>query len=204
MKTILEHISDNRLQEFVDFLIENGEETEQYVCRSSYYEYLDDCDLLSNQKFSSNAEYFACADDFCDETGCESITDDMDGYLEFAKETADENFTFELERGLIKCERVINVKSDFREHKGHLGKYWTFIEGNGHDYGTEGDINYCVTICALVDPEDVDWAETVAANLMDPDEYELTLNDDAIVNIVKILRTKTKETISNKEFSYNA
>ena len=44
-----------------------------------------------------------------------------------------------------------------------------------------------------VDPKDVNWGETIAANIIDPDEYELTLNEDAPIQITRILDVNRKE-----------
>ena len=62
---------------------------------------------------------------------------------------------------------------------------------------------FYVTICALVDPKDVNWGETIAANVIDPDEYELTLNEDAPIQITKILDVNRK-LIIEKNILYKA
>lgn len=60
-----------------------------------------------------------------------------------------------------------------------------------------------ILICALVDPKDVNLGETIAANVIDPDEYELTLNEDAPIQITKIL-DKDRKLIIKKNILYKA
>ena len=52
-----------------------------------------------------------------------------------------------------------------------------------------------ITLIGLVDPKDVNWEETIAANLIDPEEYELNLMEDSEIEITKIINTKTKYVI---------
>ena len=50
-----------------------------------------------------------------------------------------------------------------------------------------------VTICGLVNPENINWEETIASNLIDPDEYEITLIEDSEIQITKVYESKTKK-----------
>ena len=84
-----------------------------------------------------------------------------------------------------------------------MGIYWTYIEGMGDSHGAVGGSRNNITICALVDPKDVNWGETIAANVIDPDEYELTLNEDAPIQITKILDVNRK-LIIEKNILYKA
>ena len=49
----------------------------------------------------------------------------------------------------------------------------------------------------------MNWGETIAANVIDPDEYELTLNEDAPIQITKILDVNRK-LIIEKNILYKA
>ena len=73
----------------------------------------------------------------------------------------------------------------------------------GDSHGAVGNSRNNITICALVDPKDVNWGETIAANVIDPDEYELTLNEDAPIQITKILDVNRK-LIIEKNILYKA
>ena len=127
----------------------------------------------------------------------------MYNFIEYIKDIVDDQLTLELERGLIKIERVISLTDSFSKYKGNIGIYWTFIEGMGDSHGAEGGSRNNITVCALVDPKDVNWGETIAANIIDPDECELTLEEDASIQITTILDANRKE-ILKKNLLYKA
>lgn len=205
MKSLHTYILENEshINDFIQFLIENSKEGELKTNQKSYYYYFDDCNPFNNAKFSQNIGEMELSDEYCEENDLDSIYDDEENFIEYIKDIVDEQLTLEFERGLIKIERVIDVNSSFSKYKGNIGKYWTFIEGMGDSYGASSYKNN-ITICALVDPKDVDWEETIASNLLDPDEYELTLNEDAPIQIVKILGKDRKETLLEKNLLYKA
>lgn len=199
--------SEENINAFVQFLEENGNEGELKSCSKSWYVYYDECDLFKNQKFSQNVEYFDIAETYCEENGLETVFDDEEGFSEYVKTTLDDNdlFVFEFERGLILCERVIDVKEEkYDKYEGHLGKYWSFIRGAGDSHGSVSNSKNDVVVYALVNPKDVDWAETIAANLTDPEEYEITLYEDAPIQITKIVEKRTNKTLLEKDILYYA
>jgi len=170
---------------FVEYLQKNGEEDELRSCRKSYYDYYNDCDLMKNRKFNDFGLEGYEAESYCEDNGLDDINDDIDGFIEYCKNIVDERLYLDFERGLIKCERMISLNSsNFSKYKG-LGTYWTFMEGNSHDYGDEGP-GIKVIVNALVDPKDVDWAETIAANIADEDECELNIKEGSPIQICKI------------------
>jgi hypothetical protein len=67
------------------------------------------------------------------------------------------------------------------------------MEGMGDSHGTVSSSRNNITIWALLNPKDVNWEETIAANIIDPDEYELTLEEDAPIQITRILDVNRKE-----------
>jgi hypothetical protein len=144
------------------------------------------------------------AEDYCEEHEIDSVEDDKDNFIEDIKNIVDEQLTIELERGLIKIERVISLDSSFSKYKGNIGIYWTYIEGMGDSHGAVGSSRNNITVCALVDPKDVNWEETIAANIIDPDEYELTLNEDAPIQITKILNVNRQKEFLKKNLLYKA
>ena len=205
MKSIKNYIIESQqshINDFIDFLLKNSKEGELKTNHKSYYDYFDECDPFDNQKFSQNIDMTTYAEDYCEEHELDSIYDDQENFIEYIKDIVDEYLTLDFERGLIKIERVIDITSSFAKYKGNIGKYWTFIEGAGDSYGASSYKNN-ITICALVDPKDVNWGETIAANIIDPDEYELTLNEDAPIQITKILDANRK-LIIEKNILYKA
>ena len=104
----------------------------------------------------------------------------------------DEQLILTFERGLIKCERVIKLNNS--KFNKNLGIYWSYVEGMGDSHGAIGS-GTNITLIGLVDPKDVNWEETIAANLIDPEEYELNLMEDSEIEITKIINTKTKDVI---------
>ena len=132
------------------------------------------------------------ADDSCEEHGIDDVEEDEEGFIEYVKNIVDEQLILEFERGLIKCERVIKLNnSNFNKN---LGVYWSYVEGMGDSHGAIGS-GTNITLIGLVDPKDVNWEETIAANLIDPEEYELNLIEDSEIEITKIINTKTKDVL---------
>ena len=205
MKSLQLYIIENKssINDFIKLLEDNSEEGELKTNHKSYYDYFNECNPFDNSKFSLNIDNTVYAEDYCEEHDIDSVEDDEENFIEYIKDIVDEQLTLEFERGLIKIERVISLGSSFSEYKGNMGIYWTFMEGMGDSHGAVGGSKNNITICALVDPKDVNWEETIAANIIDPDEYELTLNEDAPIQITTILDKDRKE-IYIKNILYKA
>lgn len=211
MKSLNIYINENKensinnglIDKFIEFLEDNSKNEELKTNHKSYYDYFDECDPFDNSKFSLNIDNTGYAEDYCEEHDIDSVEDDKENFIEYIKDIVDEQLTLELERGLIKIERVISLDSSFSKYKGNIGIYWTYIEGMGDSHGAVGSSRNNITICALVDPKDVNWEETIAANIIDPDEYELTLNEDAPIQITTILDKDRKE-IYKKNILYKS
>lgn len=211
MKSLNTYINENKensinnglIDKFIEFLEDNSKNEELKTNHKSYYDYFDECDPFDNSKFSLNIDNTGYAEDYCEEHDIDLVEDDKENFIEYIKDIVDEQLTLELERGLIKIERVISLDSSFSKYKGNIGIYWTYIEGMGDSHGAVGSSRNNITICALVDPKDVNWEETIAANIIDPDEYELTLNEDAPIQITTILDKDRKE-IYKKNILYKA
>ena len=207
MKSLVQYLVENELSnidKFIDFLKDNSKSGELKSNNKSYLDYFDKCDPFNNAKFSQNIDNSSWAEDYCSEHDIESIYDDEEGFVKYCKDILlNEQLDLDFERGLIKIERVIDVTSSFSKYKGNLGIYWTYIEGFGESYGASSYKNN-ITICALVDPKDVNWEETIAANLMDPEECELTLNENAPIQITKILGKDRQKTILKENLLYKA
>lgn len=196
MKTLLKFIKESSqvyIEKFIEFLKDNAKDGELKTNHKSYYDYFKECNPFDNSKFSLNINNTMYGEDYCEEHGIDSVEDDEENFINYIKDIVDEQLTLELERGLIKIERVISLDSSFSKYKGNIGIYWTFIEGMGDSHGAVGSSRNNITICALVDPKDVNWEETIASNIIDPDEYELTLKEDAPIQITKILDVNRKE-----------
>jgi hypothetical protein len=69
-----------------------------------------------------------------------------------------------------------------------LGRYWAYdISGVGL-YGTSGgrpslDGRRFIVVDAVVSPQQIDWEETVAANLWNPEEKEITLRPGTLAAV---------------------
>lgn len=211
MKSLNTYINENKdssinnglINKFIEFLENNSENGELKTNHKSYYDYFNECDPFDNSKFYQNINNTGYAEDYCEEHEIDSVFDDKENFIEYIKDIVDEQLTLDLERGLIKIERVISLDSSFSKYKGNIGIYWTYIEGMGDSHGAVGSSRNNITICALVDPKDVNWEETIAANIIDPDEYELTLEEDASIQITTILDVNRKE-ILKKNLLYKA
>lgn len=192
MKSLIKYISESNdiINKFIEFIKSNYKEGELEKNSKSYYDYFNECNPFDNNKFSMNIENTVYAEDYCEENDLDSIYDDEEGFIEYIKNIVDEQLTLEEENSLIKCERVIKLNSS--NFKKALGIYWTFVEGMGDSHGAIGS-GTNVTICGLVDPKDVNWEETIASNLIDPDEYEITLIEDSEIQITKVYESKTKK-----------
>ena len=210
MKTLNAYIneSNSNIDKFIEFILSDSEEGELATCHKSWYDYYEKCNPFDNQKFSQNVDMTAYAEEYCEEYKLDTVFDDEEGFTEYIKSVFDESdnqLAFDFERGLIKCERVIDVQEDsFDIHRGHLGIYWAYFEGMGDSHGSVGNSRNNVVVSALVDPKDVNWGETIAANMIDPDEYEVTLNEDAPIQITKIVEKRTNKTLLEKDILYYA
>ncbi len=196
MKTLLKFIkesSQDNIEKFIEFLKDNAKTGELKTNHKSYYDYFNECDPFDNQKFYQNIDNTSYGEDYCEEHEIDSVFDDEENFIEYIKDIVDEQLTLDLERGLIKIERVISLDSSFSKYKGNIGIYWTYIEGMGDSHGAVGSSRNNITVCALVDPKDVNWGKTIASNIIDPDECELTLNEDAPIQITRILDVNRKE-----------
>lgn len=193
LQTFILESQNEHIEKFIEFLKDNAKDGELKTNHKSYYDYFEKCDPFDNFKFSMNINNTIYGEDYCKEHNIDSVEDDKENFIEYIKDIVDEQLTLELERGLIKIERVIYLDSSFSKYKGNIGIYWTFMEGMGDSYDSAGSSRNNITICALVDPKDVNWEETIAANIIDPEEYELTLEENASIQITRILDVNRKE-----------
>lgn len=195
MKSIIEYINESSdiADKFISYLKENAKKIGKLPTNhKSYYDYFNECNPFDNNKFSLNVSNMVYTDDYCEEHGIDDVEEDEEGFIEYVKDIVDEQLTLEIERGLIKCERVIKLNnSGFNKN---LGVYWSYVEGMGDSHGAIGS-GTNITLIGLVDPKDVNWEETIAANLIDPEEYELNLIEDSEIEITKIINTKTKDVL---------
>lgn len=164
--------------------------------------------------------------EMCDEFGDEiefsdemdepmSFIEDMDDFNKYCINLAEDHIFADLmddNRNMIYIEREITVpkfinKDKFydllkRDYDGKLGIWWTYCEGNAEAQWGEhhGD---SVTLYGYVSPEDVDWDETIRANLFIPDEKELTLKEGATIEL-DCVKTERGHTIFKGNLLYKA
>lgn len=102
------------------------------------------------------------------------------------------------ENDMIYCERMLYIKDpDIQKILNNpLGIYWSWKSGNSKAINSQ--IHGNVVIYARISAEDVNWAQTIISNLIDPDETELTIKSGAEIIVNKI-------TINNQDvFEKNA
>ena len=162
----------------LDFGCGSGRDTKYFLEHGFQVEAIDGSEFEENYIEENDLDYgFQWDDDFYDY--CREYFLDECGYdIKFNKNNC------------VYCERAIAVESNFDpkkyidKYKGHLGVYWTYEKDNADAVdGTEDNI---IVLSGYVKPEDCDWAETITANLLDPDEMELTIKEDADVLITNI------------------
>lgn len=146
----------------------------------------------------------------------EDECDDLNAFYDYCKEKIGSQVLENLDLNNNYCiyiEREIsipnllssnNIKKVFSEkYNGALGKYWTYMADNACQQNAyySGD-NTKIIIQGYVKPEDVDWGETIASNIDDPDEMELTVNDDAEIEMDLIKTSKGNHIIFNDKLIY--
>ena len=197
---------DNSGVEYLNWVnvISDASEDEFKEC-DAYKEFSDD-DCLKDQfewfvvhEIDENySDYYADIEEY--------IKKNEDVFIDWIKETAIDNISNGIEvteDGLVFVERVITIMRHDNimektgeenpyfeylkgEFKGSLGHYWTYAEDRGDAYS--GDIldgDY-VTIRGYVRNQDVDWIETACFNVWMPDEMELRLKDNTMVQISSV------------------
>ena len=157
---------------------------------SSYdlYDYIDKAELFYCPKFNI-LEGSWVEEQYAEENGIDydnvEYNKDFEEYCKnvFIDEIPEGITSFKLDDdGFIYCERGLYIKSYNGKNGSEtantiihnsLGKYWTFEEGNANAINSQNREN--IILYAAVHPDNVDWAETIISNLVDPDETELTL-----------------------------
>lgn len=103
------------------------------------------------------------------------------------------------EKGLIYCERMIEMESSMERYHGEngedyfetlfdeydgIGAYWSYCPGGGNVYFNRAKHPQQILIKGVVSPRDVDWSATTSLESMD--EQELRIEQGAIVQINEI------------------
>lgn len=186
-KALYENIMSSIAKEVKKILNESLNSEQQNKILLSYIQNadLEKCDKLSVLEDSWIEEQYA------EEQGVDYFDYDEDFYT-YCKDT----FIYDLEKGLnsfvmdkdnkIYCERKLYIKNPNIESilENPLGIYWAWKKGNGQSINADEKGN--VTLYGHIDPDNVDWAETVISNLIDPNETEITLKSGSSILIDKI------------------
>ena len=107
--------------------------------------------------------------------------------------------------GFIYCERGLYIKNYNGKNGSEivntiihnpLGKCWAFEEGNANAINSQNREN--IILYGVVHPDNVDWAETIISNLIDPDETELTLKPGENI-ILKQIKDSNRNILVNDE-----
>ena len=182
---------------------------DNYTLSELVYDYLYENDILDDYEIESPEDM----EDMDDPMSC---VDDMYNFNEYCINRAEEQIFDDLEednRNMIYIEREICVpkftnRDKFydllkNDYKGKLGIYWTYCRGNAQAQWGIDNTGEAITLFGYVSPDDVDWEQTILNNLLTPDEKELTLNDDATVEI-DCVKTETGHIIFNGHLLYKA
>ena len=151
----------------------------------------------------------------CDDLMGEYISD-KDDFQEWLIERACGQIFEYLEtnpRGLIYIEREIAMPKFAgtdrfydelqKEYGGRLGTFWTYKKGNARAQWPNHSSGDYVTLVGHVRPEDVDWTQTICANLRQEDELELNIKKDADIELDEI-RTSNGHPIFKGTLLYKA
>ena len=125
---------------------------------------------LEPEDVAFNKEFF----DYCKDAFIDNLYKGTDSFM------MDEN-------NMIYCERMLYIKNPELETilENSLGIYWAWNEGNSEAINSQETGN--VILYARVSPENVDWAQTIVSNLIDPDETEITIKKHAPIILNKIV-----------------
>jgi len=172
------------------------------------YDYIDNADLFHCPKFNILDGSWV-EEQYAEENGIDydNIEYNKD-FEEYCKNLFVDNLpegitSFKLDDdGFIYCERGLYIKN-YNGKNGFeigtkiidkplgkycidnpLGKYWSFEEENANAINSQNREN--IILRAVVHPDNVDWAETIISNLIDPDETELTLKPGETIVLKQI------------------
>lgn len=106
----------------------------------------------------------------------------------FAQLTTNKNGLIYIEREIV-IPKQSNKKTFFnllnKKYNGKLGIYWTYAKDNAKEQWSDynKDNGDYVVLTGYVKPEDVNWTETFYANAEEEEEMELTVYDNAIIEL---------------------
>ena len=223
---------DDNLHQFVQYMNEYGKQGELGHCSTTPKNEFSKNNFVFSDVSGTFDNYSLCSIvfdylyDIGEKCSFDEIEDSDDPVGEYIEDENDFNDYFideaharifgDLEtdrRGNIYIEREISVpkfinKDKFydllkNDYDGRLGVYWTYKKGNAESQWSGNPDGDYITLYGYVSPTDVDWDETIRANLDIPDEQELTLKKGATIELDSV-KTKSGHTIFRGSMLYEA
>lgn len=208
VKTILNETINDNLHQFIKYIESSGTYGTLKSKWNNIYDVIGDVELSYAVESCLYDEF----DEYCNINDIEYDEDNDSIKNKYINKRLKETIDFILNNvdinnnGLIYIERNIKLLNLLNignlgyelsnKYDGHLGEYWSYVFGQVID----GNGNVEISFKGWVKPEDIAWNSTIGANIMCPDEYEITLDYNTPIEIDKItIVTKRGErTIWNK------
>lgn len=201
---ILIEAKDDNLHEFIQYLKDCGDGGELKSPKRNFKKML----LSATAKEIASVHWRTIVDRFsefyCEENGIDEFDEDEyhDDFELWVKQVSVDTITTFSEINNNNClyiERAITIPkfsdkdrllSDFRNrYDGHLGVCWSYCKGAANAYeGNFGEDE--IILKGYVRPDDVDLDNTVLMNIIEDEEYELTINYDAPIQLTEITTSK--------------
>lgn len=193
----------NKKQLYEQIITSVAKEVKKALNESQYGNSNEQNEILLQYIYNADLEHCWKSDILLDSWIEEQYADENDieyGEVDFNKEFFDyckDAFIDQLYKGtdsfmmdennMIYCERMLYIKNPEIETilENSLGIYWAWDEGNSEAINSQETGN--VVLYAHVSPENVDWAQTIVSNLVDPDETEITIKKHAPIILNKIV-----------------
>ena len=222
----------DNLHQFVKYMNEYGKQGELKHCSTTAekefsknnFVFSDVSDTFDNYSLCGLVfDYLCDMGEACDWDEVRDSDDPVGEYIEdendfngYLMDVAYDRILSDLEtdsRGNIYIEREISVPKFINKDKfydllktdydGKLGVFWTYRKGNAEAQWSKHPDGEYIRLYGYVSPTDVDWDETIRANLDIPDEQELTLKKGATIELNRV-KTKKGHTIFRGSMLYKA
>ena len=109
--------------------------------------------------------------------------------------------------GLIYVERIVSIDFLVKGNTGgfirnkeiydtllkkykNIGTHWSYLKGGADDFSKNDDYNFSFNsfvFKGFVSPKDVDWSCSLFYNVQFPNEHELNINENAVIQINEII-----------------
>lgn len=201
---ILIEAKDDNLHEFIQYLKDCGKEGVLKSPKRDFKKML----LKANVEEISTVHWQTVVDKFasfyCEENGIDEFDEDeygddfkmwvkqllIDTIIDFSETNNNNCFYIERVITIPKFSDKDRLLSEFKNmYDGHLGVCWSYCRGAADAY--EGHIGEEeIILKGYVRPDDVDLDNTLLMNIIEDEEFELTVNYDAPIQLTEIVTKK--------------